>query len=364
VAHDFNNLLTPIIGALDLLNRRASKDDPRMTRLIGNALQSGERAKVLVQRLLGFARRQDLQARATDVGTLIEGMRDLIVSSVGPAVEVHIRREASLPPALADPNQLELAVLNLCVNARDAMPQGGRLTITLEEVALGPRSEPHVPPGAYIRLSVIDAGVGMDSATLAHAVEPFFSTKETGRGTGLGLSMVHGLAAQLGGGFLLASAPGEGTRADLFLPVATTRAEGGAILARRDIAASRALRILLVDDEDLVREGTAEMLREMGHEVQCAAGGAEALAMLSGSLAADIVVTDFKMPRMDGAELASRIRAGWPDLPVLLITGYTGVNEQAFDLPRLSKPFGMYELADALAALCEPDQNVVPFRSR
>jgi signal transduction histidine kinase len=364
VAHDFNNLLTPIIGALDLLSRRTPENDPRMVRLIDNALQSGERAKILVQRLLGFARRQDLQTRATDIGGLLEGMRDLIASSVGPVIEVHVRCEANLPHAFVDPNQLELAVLNLCVNARDAMPDGGRLTITLEEVALGPGAEPRVPPGPYIRLSVIDAGVGMDSATLARAVEPFFSTKETGRGTGLGLSMVHGLAAQLGGGFLLTSAPDEGTRADLYLPVASTRAEGGAPLARREIAAFRSLRILLVDDEDLVRQGTAEMLREMGHDVHCAAGGAEALSLLAGPVKADVVITDFKMPQMDGAELASHIRARWPELPVLLITGYTGASEHAFDLPRLSKPFGMSELAEALAALCEPDPKVIPFRPR
>ena len=362
VAHDFNNLLTPIIGALDLLSRRTPDADSRTSRLIGNALQSGERAKVLVQRLLGFARRQDLQPRATDIGALLEGMRDLIASSVGPVVEVHVRCETNLPHAIADPNQLELAVLNLCVNARDAMPDGGRLTITLEEIALGPGAEPRLPPGPYIRLSVIDAGTGMDAATLAHAVEPFFSTKETGRGTGLGLSMVHGLAAQLGGGFLLTSAPGEGTRADLYLPVASSRAESGTILARREIAASRALRILLVDDEDLVRHGTAEMLRDMGHEVHTAAGGAEALALLEGEVEADVVMTDFKMPQMDGAELAARIRAIRPELPVLLITGYTGASEHAFDLPRLAKPFGMYELADSLAALCKTDRNVLPFR--
>ena len=364
VAHDFNNLLTPIIGALDLLNRKTWDDDPRMSRLIGNALQSGERAKVLVQRLLGFARRQDLQPQPTDIGALLEGMRDLISSSVGPVIEVHVRCEANLPHAFADPNQLELAVLNLCVNARDAMPDGGRLTIALEEIVLGPRSEPRLSPGPYIRLSVIDAGTGMDSDTLAHAVEPFFSTKETGRGTGLGLSMVHGLAAQLGGGFLLTSAPGEGTRADLYLPVASTRAKGGAVLSRRDIAVSRSLRILLVDDEDLVREGTAEMLRELGHEVDCAAGGAQALALLAGPVRADVVVTDFKMPQMDGAELARHIQRTWPELPVLLITGYTGVSEPASALPRLSKPFGMYELADALAALFATDRTVIPFRPR
>jgi CheY-like chemotaxis protein len=176
--------------------------------------------------------------------------------------------------------------------------------------------------------------------------------------------MVHGLTAQLGGGFLLSSAPGEGTRADLYLPVASNRAAGGAQLVRREIAAVRPLCILLVDDEDLVRLGTAEMLRDMGHEVRCAAGGGEALDLLAGALRPDVVVTDFKMPQMDGAELASRIRQTWPDLPVLLITGYTGANEQAHDLPRLSKPFGMSELAEAIAVLCEPDQKLVPFRPR
>jgi CheY-like chemotaxis protein len=318
---------------------------------------------VLVQRLLGFARRQDLQARPTDVAALVSGMRDLVSSSVGPMIEVHIRCEPDLPHATADPNQLELALLNLCVNARDAMPDGGRLTIALEEVVLGPGSEPRLPPGPYIRASVIDAGVGMDAETLAHAVEPFFSTKETGRGTGLGLSMVHGLAAQLGGAFILNSAPGEGTRADLYLPVASARAEGSISVSQREIATARSLRILLVDDEELVRQGTAEMLRDMGHTVSCASGGAEALAML-GELDVDVVVTDFKMPQMDGAELASRLRALRPGLPILLITGYTGVSGQAYDLPRLAKPFGMHELADALAALSPADRKVVPIRSR
>ena len=161
-------------------------------------------------------------------------MRDLIASSVGPTVELHIRTDAGIALALADPNQLELAILNLCVNARDAMPDGGALTIVTEEVAIGPRSEPGLSPGLYVRLSVIDAGVGMDAETLARAVEPFFSTKEIGRGTGLGLSMVHGLAAQLGGAFALTSAPGEGTRADLYLPVAEASEAVGRSARRRD----------------------------------------------------------------------------------------------------------------------------------
>src|SRR5688572_12764494 len=220
VAHDFNNLLTPITGALDLLQRKYGEADERSDRLLTNALQAADRAKTLLQRLLGFDRRQALQTQPVDIGALLGGMRDLISSSVGPTIDVHLRHDPELPSALIDPNQLELAILNLCVNARDAMPNGGPLTILAEEVAIGPRSSPKLKPGLYVRLSIIDAGSGMDSETLARAVEPFYSTKEFGRGTGLGLSMVHGLAAQLGGAFELTSAPGEGTRVDLYLPVA------------------------------------------------------------------------------------------------------------------------------------------------
>ena len=359
VAHDFNNLLTPITGALDLLRRRYGEDDPRIARLLANALKAADRAKTLVQRLLGFARRQTLQTQPVDLVALLSGMRDLIASSIGSTVELHFRHEPDLPSALADPNQLELAILNLCVNARDAMPDGGPLTITAEEVAVGPGEEPNLAPGLYVRLSVIDAGCGMDAETLAHAVEPFYSTKETGRGTGLGLSMVHGLAAQLGGGFVLSSRPGRGTRADLYLPIADTNEDrGGARAPRPLISAGRALVILLVDDEEIVRVGTAEMIRDLGHDVIEASGGADALARLGDGLEVDLVVTDYKMPRMDGAALARRLAETRPDIPILLITGYTGSTDDVPHLPRLAKPFGQAEIADALAALFA-DGNVV-----
>jgi signal transduction histidine kinase/ActR/RegA family two-component response regulator len=359
VAHDFNNLLTPITGALDLLQRKYADDDARSARLIANALLAADRAKTLVQRLLGFARRQTLQTQAVDVGTLLAGMRDLIASSVGSTVELRIRNAPDLPAALADPNQLELAILNLCVNARDAMPQGGPLTIVTEEVAVGPGSPLRLGPGLYVHLSVIDAGCGMDAETLARAVEPFYSTKETGRGTGLGLSMVHGLAAQLGGGFLLSSAPGEGTRADLYLPVAGSRELPRARPVPAPSAPGRPLSILLVDDEDIVRTGTAEMIRDLGHHVVEAAGGAEALAHLAQGNQPDVVVTDYKMPRMDGAELSRRLLAAHPTLPILIITGYTGTTDDVLHLPRLAKPFGRAEIGAALAALVAPDANVV-----
>jgi len=364
VAHDFNNLLTPITGALDMLQRKYGDADPRTARLIGNALQAADRSKTLVQRLLGFARRQALETRPIDLAALLEGMRDLIASSVGPTIELHIRADPDLPAAMADPNQLELAILNLCVNARDAMPRRGTLTIVAEQVALGPRSEPKIAPGLYVRLSIIDTGAGMDADTLSRAVEPFYSTKETGRGTGLGLSMVHGLAAQLGGGFVLASAPGDGTRADLYLQAA----EGGvrrneAATPRVTIAKGRALLILLVDDEDIVRIGTAEMIRDLGHEVVEAASGAEALGKLAAGLRPDVVITDYKMPRMDGAELARRLRESRPELPVLLITGYTDAAED-IRLPRLAKPFGQAEIAASLARLIDTDDKIVRLGDR
>jgi PAS domain S-box-containing protein len=352
VAHDFNNLLMPITGALDLLQRRFGEADARAARLIDGALQSAERAKILVQRLLGFARRQSLQTRAVDMVALLEGMRDLIRSSVGSTIELHMSFPRDLPQALADPNQLELAVLNLCVNARDAMPRGGTLTLGADLVAPGP-GQPELPVRDYVRICVSDTGIGMDPETLAHAIEPFFSTKETGRGTGLGLSMVHGLAGQLGGHFAIASTPGEGTCVELWLPVApvaTASHRRDRDLARHAVP-SRPLDVLLVDDEQLVRDGTAAMLRELGHEVIEASGGAEALEKLQGGLRVDVVVTDYKMPRMDGAELARRLRRSQPHLPVLLITGYSGQAEDTRGLSRLAKPFRQADIAVALAEL-------------
>ena len=242
------------------------------------------------------------------------------------------------------------------------MPNGGPLTILAEEVAIGPRSTPKMKPGLYVRLSVIDAGCGMEPHTLARAVEPFYSTKEFGRGTGLGLSMVHGLAAQLGGGFDLTSAPAEGTRVDLYLPVA----DDMALAERRPTVESvrsvgRRLSVLLIDDEELVRTATAEMIRDLGHAVVEASGGAEALARLDRGLSADVVVTDYMMHGMQGGELAKRIAQTHPDIPVLLITGYTGPTDDVFNLPRLAKPFGQAEIAAALANLFADDDKIVRF---
>jgi signal transduction histidine kinase/ActR/RegA family two-component response regulator len=364
VAHDFNNLLTPITGALDLLHKQYADKDPRSSRLLGNALKAADRARTLVQRLLGFARRQSLQTESIDIVRLISGMRDLIASSIGPTIEIDLDTPPDLPLAVVDPNQLELAILNLCVNARDAMPDGGRLTIAVRKEKVGGSTVPMLTAGEYIRLSVIDEGCGMSADTLARAVEPFYSTKEVGRGTGLGLSMVHGLAAQLGGGFSISSQLGEGTSVNLYLPVATSGSSDASITAAAGPKPSeRRLSVLLVDDEDLVRFATAEMVRELGHHVTEAGSAAEALEHLRDGLEVEAVITDYKMPRMDGAELARRIAETHPHVPVLIITGYAGISDEALNLPRLAKPFGQAEIAAALSALLAPDEKVVRFRA-
>ncbi|MDQ0524288.1 PAS domain S-box protein [Methylobacterium gregans] len=224
VAHDFNNLLTPIVGSLDMLQRRGVGGE-REQRLIAGAMQSAERAKTLVQRLLAFARRQPLQSVPVDVAKLVTGMGDLVSSTTGPQIRVVVEAPEGLPSALVDPNQLEMALLNLSVNARDAMPEGGTLRISATVEAVEPGHRADLRPGCYIRLSVADTGAGMDEATLARAVEPFFSTKGVGKGTGLGLSMVHGLASQLSGALTIQSKLGLGTNVELWLPRSTAVAE-------------------------------------------------------------------------------------------------------------------------------------------
>jgi CheY-like chemotaxis protein len=289
-------------------------------------------------------------------------MRDLIASSIGPTIEILIESDPDLPAAIVDPNQLELAILNLCVNARDAMPDGGTLKLSVRTYSGKGRTTASLSPGKYIRLSVSDDGCGMSQETLSRAVEPFYSTKEIGRGTGLGLSMVHGLTAQLGGGFSISSTLGEGTTVDLFLPAAASdAAEISASPGFADRTDVRKLSILLVDDEDLVRFATAEMIRELGHGVTEAASGSEALEKIDNGLDVDVIVTDYKMPRMDGAQLAARMRERRPEIPILIITGYTGISDTALNLPRLAKPFGQADIAAALASLLSNDPKVVRF---
>ncbi|MEP9400617.1 PAS domain-containing sensor histidine kinase [Sphingomonas silueang] len=348
VAHDFNNLLTPILGSLDLLQRRGQLS-AREARLIDGALQSAERARTLVHRLLAFARRQPLQAGPVDLARLVNDMAELIDSTTGPQVALSIMMPADLPHATADANQLELAVLNLCVNARDAMPGGGRITIAADEPATEETREAGVAPGRYVRLSVIDTGTGMAPDIAERAIEPFFSTKGIGKGTGLGLSMVHGLASQLGGTMRIVSAPGFGTRIDLWLPVSAVAAERAVPGEAVDLPRFRG-RALVVDDEVLVRMTTADMLQSIGYDTVEVDGALEAERLL-GSRRFDLVVTDHLMPGASGAWLAGVVRTRFPGVPVLIVSGYAEVDGLPADLPRLTKPFREDELARAIAAL-------------
>jgi signal transduction histidine kinase len=346
VAHDFNNLLMAVIGNLDLLSKYLG-EDPRAQRLLDGAQEGARRGATLTQRLLAFARKQELQTRAIDVGSLIEDMRGLITRSVGPMVEVEIKSIDGLPPVSVDPNQLEMALLNLAVNARDAMPAGGTLKIHLDEVP----GQADAAAGRYVRVSVEDTGEGMDATTLAKAVEPFFSTKGIGKGTGLGLSMVHGLAEQSGGLLRLESEVGRGTRAQLWLPVAHGEVQAAEEVAPMQTRTSPST-ILLVDDDTLIASSTAALLEDLGHHVVEANSGAEALKLIDGGLRPDLVITDHAMPGMTGADLAAQLRLKAPEMPILLATGYAEVTgQQGDDLPRLAKPYTQAQLSTEIARL-------------
>jgi signal transduction histidine kinase len=351
VAHDFNNLLTPIIGGLDVLTRRGLGDE-RERRIIDSALQSAERAKVLVQRLLAFARRQPLQPTAVDLPDLMRGMADLVASTTGPNIRVHVDIDEALPLVSVDANQLEMAILNLAVNARDAMPTGGDLTLSAHARTLGPDHPSGLPPRSYVLLCVTDTGQGMDAETLHRAIEPFFSTKGIGKGTGLGLSMVHGLMSQMGGALTLESTPGKGTTAELWLRVSMAGLNPVGDAAKdADTLAPAHGSILLVDDEDIVRTTTADMMTDLGYTVLEANSAQQALDLLDGGASPDVVVTDHLMPGMTGVELTEVIRSRNPKLPVLIVSGYAETDGIPSDLPRLTKPFRMAELATVLNAL-------------
>jgi PAS domain S-box-containing protein len=347
VAHDFNNLLTPIIGSLDILHRRGI-GAAREQRLIEAAFQSAQRAKVLVQRLLAFARRQPLQSAAIDVGVLIRGLADLVNSTVGPQHVLAIDVTDNLPFAKADANQLEMAVLNLAVNARDAMDGPGAINISVKAEVIKDGDVPNLKSGRYVRLLVADTGHGMDAATISRAIEPFFSTKGVGQGTGLGLSMAHGLATQLGGGLTIASELGKGTQVSIWLPECDERptSSGGTHGPQRSLWAGTAL---LVDDEAGIRVSTADMLNALGFAVSEASSAESALAAMDGGLVPELLVTDHLMPGMTGVQLARLVRERWPDIKTLIVSGFADVDGIDPSFSRLTKPFMQSELEAAIA---------------
>jgi PAS domain S-box-containing protein len=347
VAHDFNNLLAVVLGSLGLL-KKAIPQDQRVSRLLDRAIQGAERGATLTTRLLAFARRQELKVEYVALQKLIPDMLDFLRHSVGPNIAIHTEISPDVCAIEVDANQLELALINLAVNARDAMPQGGSLTIACRNEVDG--RAVGLAQGPLVCITVTDTGEGMNEATLARAQEPFFTTKGIGKGTGLGLSMVHGFAAQSGGAMRLRSELGKGTavtlwlrraRADLEIPTADSESP--------ELVKARHLRVLLVDDDILVSMGAADMLLDLGHSVTEAQSGSHALKLLESESPFDVVVTDYAMPGMNGFELAQRIRERNSKLPVILATGYAELPaERSIEFERLSKPYMTQDLAAAL----------------
>lgn len=366
VAHDFNNLLMAVLGSLELLRKRLP-DDPKIRALLENAVQGAKRGTTLTQRMLAFARVQQLKQEPIVIPDLVRGMTDLLQRSLGPTVSIETRFPLDLAPVEADANQLEMVLLNLMVNSRDAMPGGGEIVVSTRAENVTGGHGIGLKAGRYICLSVSDTGEGMDEATLRRAMEPFFTTKGVGKGTGLGLSMVHGFAEQSGGRFIMRSRKGNGTTAELWLPVATvvpkTAPAGTAIPAKKQPS----LVVLAVDDDALVLMNTVGMLEDLGHIVFQAYSGKEALEILRREGPVDLVITDQAMPQMTGTQLAMAIKKEWQDIPVILATGYSEISpEEETGLPKLSKPFFEDELAAALMEIRTKRRDlgrVVQFRA-
>ncbi|MBY5349116.1 PAS domain-containing sensor histidine kinase [Rhizobium leguminosarum] len=352
IAHDFNNLLMAVLGSLEILKKRMPQD-LSLTSLVDNAMQGAQRGAALTQRMLAFSRRQELHMEPIDVSGLVRGMMDMLSRSLGPLTVIETSFPVRLPTILTDPNQLEMAILNLVVNARDAMPSGGRIMLRASEESL-PSGKGPLSPGRYVRIAVIDEGEGMDAKTLEQAITPFFTTKGVGKGTGLGLSMVQGLASQSGGRLIMKSSLGEGTTAELWFPVASVEqaTEAAADRPQQEDNAARRLRIVAVDDDGLVLMNTTLMLEDLGHTVFEAMAGPEALDILRKQQV-DLVICDHAMPRMTGAQLAEAIRSEWPKMPIILATGYAEIPEGAgiANLPRLGKPFSQAQLAEAISRI-------------
>jgi signal transduction histidine kinase len=353
IAHDFNNLLTVIIGNVGIVLAKLRDNDDR--RMLRSALRAGESAVSLTQRLLAFARKQVLQPRSVDLLALVEGMRSLLSRTLGPDVRLTVFADPQLWPSLVDPNQIELVVLNLAINARDAMPTGGTLSIALSNGEAGLDAPRDLAPGRYVVLTVADTGIGMDDATLARATEPFFTTKEPGKGTGLGLSMMQGVVSQSGGAARLRSKPGRGTQIELWLPRAKTAPEENAV-RRLHFEPQRDGAILVCDDNSAVLEYVCDALRTKGYQVVPAMNGRAAISMLGENDSIRLLIVDFLMPEMNGAAVAREVRAHHPQLPILLITG--NADPEAIqiglpDVPVLRKPFDQEELATRVAHLLE-----------
>ena len=366
IAHDFNNLLTAVIGNLELAQKRTG-GDPHTTRLLEASLGAAERGTTLIQDLLTFARRKPLHPKAVDVSAVVDDAEKILKQTIGPSIRLIIRTAPDLRPAWVDPNQLELAILNLALNARDAMPEGGSLQIACENRrADADKASGDLATGDYVVISVSDTGTGMSEATLARAFEPFFTTKEAGLDSGLGLSMVQGFAAQSGGAVQIASSLGKGTTVELWL----TRAEGRstvsvAAMSEGSALTQRRASILVCDDDGDVRSLLGTFLRDAGYTVWEANNPALALQILQRERPIDLLLVDYAMPEMNGSTLIDRARAYQPGLKTLLITGYAEAlrNNGVFGIPVLAKPFKVAELSGRIAEILNGRHLVTPLRA-
>ncbi len=351
LAHDFNNLLTIIIGNLAVLQEEAGGDSSVQS-LISPALDAARRGARLVQRLLAFARQHPLQVKPVDVGALVWGMEDLLRQTLGAAIDIEFRVAGTVWPVRADPHQFENAVLNLAINGRDAMPEGGRLTVTVDNATFDDgyaARRPDAAPGDYVVVAVSDTGAGMAAEVLERAFEPFFTTKEVGKGSGMGLAMVYGFVRQSGGHVVIDSRPGAGTTVRLCLPRASAQAEPAPGPVGREAVPGGRETVLVVEDDAGVRAFVAGALRELGYSVRTAPNGHTALALLS-EIGADLLLSDVMMPGgMSGLQLAEAARKRFPELKILLMSGYpddaTGRGGPAAALPLIGKPFQKEELA-------------------
>jgi signal transduction histidine kinase len=352
VAHDFNNLLTVVLGNLGFVEKGLASIgiDGKITQRLGYMRSAAERGAKLTDQLLSFSRRQRLEPRPLDLNEAVMNMRDLLHSTMGGTTRIETGLQRSLWSAMVDPTQLELAILNLAINARDAMQIGGSLTVETENVVLGPPLRPEEPPaGEYVSVGVFDTGSGMSEEVRAKVFEPFFTTKEIGKGSGLGLSQVLGFAKQSGGGVRIHSCLGEGTSVHIYLPRAEAEAtkSGPTPLHKASIGTRRGAIILLVDDDNEVREVTRAMLHEIGHVVLEAGSGGAALDVLQREAGIDLLIVDFAMPGMNGAEVAYQAHTQQPNLPVLFVTGFAdrGALAGVDDAYIVGKPFYYDELA-------------------
>jgi len=352
LAHDFNNLLMAIMTNLQLVLKHTPAES-KHHRLLEGAIQGAERGASLTKRMLAFARRQELRPAVISMPQLVEGMVEMLQRSIGPSIHISVEARGTVWPVTADPNQLELAVLNLALNARDAMPDGGDLSIVIDNQHIDANNMQMMRPGNYVCLTVRDNGSGMDEATLQRATEPFFTTKGVGKGTGLGLSLVHGLTAQSSGGMRISSKPAQGTTVELWFPSNEQAIAPHETVQHQAVApAVASCLVLVVDDDFLVAAGTAAMLEDQGCRVLQASSGLAGLDAIRSEPAIGLVITDHAMPDMNGVQFARLVRGLRPGLPIILATGYSNLPpSDDFELPRLSKPYGADELVRLMGSL-------------